>query len=91
MKKKFELDEIELEILRKLIFEESLNLILEESKSLASKNVILSILKQFIQMGLVVAKQPQPNKRSKSGFIYDSDHMGDFNYQITSLGLELII
>jgi len=85
-----ELDPIALGVLEKLIFEEAFDHILQECKDLANSNVIADVLKYLIQHKLVIAKLPLENRRSKAGFMYDTDRMGDYKYQATAKGIKYI-
>lgn len=83
-----DLDNVEKGVLEKLIFEETFENILEECRELALPNVISDVLKYLIQHKLVVAKVPLGNKKSKPGFMYDSDRMSDYTYQATAKGIK---
>lgn len=85
-----ELDLLEKGVLEKLIFEETYESILLECKSLALPNVISDILKYLIQHKCVVAKVVLENKKSKAGFMYDSDRMKDYTYQATAKGIRFL-
>lgn len=85
--KMIELDLVEKGVLEKLIFEETFENIIQESKDLALPNVIADVLKYLIQHKLVVAKYPTETKKSKAGFMYDSDRMKDYTYQATAKGI----
>ncbi len=82
-----DLDRVEKGVLEKLIFEETFENILQECKDLALPNVITDVLKYLIQHKLVVAKYPTETKKSKPGFMYDSDRMKDYTYQATTKGI----
>ena len=82
-----ELDTLETDVLEKLIFEETFDNILAECKTLAAPGVIADVLKYLIQHKLVVAKFPLENKKTKAGFMYDTDHMRDYTYQATAKGV----
>ena len=86
-----DLDLVEKGVLEKLIFEEHFENIVSECSSLALPNVINDILKYLIQHKLVVAKLPSETKKSKSGFMYDSDRMKDYTYQATAKGLKHLL
>jgi len=83
-----ELDPVAQGVLEKLLFEETFDHILEECKEIAAPNVIADVLKYLIQHRLVVAKWPLSNKKSKSGFMYDTDRMNDYVYQVSTKGLD---
>jgi hypothetical protein len=83
-----DLDNIEKGVLEKLIFEERFENILAECRHLALPNVINDALKYLIQHKLVVAKILSENKKSKAGYMYDSDKMKDYTYQATAKGLK---
>ncbi len=85
-----ELDAVEKGVLEKLIFEETFENILGECKNLALPTVIADVLKYLIQHKFVVAKIPFENKKSKSGFMYDSDKMRDYTYQATTKGIRYL-
>jgi hypothetical protein len=85
-----DLDSIEKGVLEKLIFEENYENIIQECRDLALPNVITDVLKYLIQHKLVVAKVPSKAKRSKPGFMYDSDRMSDYTYQATAKGIKYI-
>ena len=85
--KMIELDLVEKGVLEKLIFEETFENILQECRDLALPNVITDVLKYLIQHKLVVAKYPAETKKSKPGFMYDSDRMKDYTYQATAKGI----
>jgi len=85
-----ELDALEKAVLEKLIFEESFDNILLECRDIALPNVISDILKYLIQNKCVVAKVPSENKKSKAGFMYDTDRMKDYTYQATAKGIRFI-
>ncbi len=83
-----DLDLVEKGVLEKLIFEETFENIIQECRDLALPNVIVDVLKYLIQHKLVVAKYPLANKKSKAGFMYDSDRMKDYTYQATAKGIK---
>lgn len=83
-------EQLEVKILEHLIFEETIDHILDECKTVAPSNVIIRILKQLLHQKQVVARTPVPGRSSKPGFIYDSDKMDDYTYQATAKGLNRI-
>lgn len=85
-----DLDNVEKGVLEKLIFEERFENIIQECKELALPNVIADVLKYLIQHKLVVAKYPTETKKSKAGFMYDSDRMKDYTYQATAKGIKCL-
>jgi len=82
-----DLDAVEKGVLEKLIFEETFENIIQECQYLALPNVIADVLKFLIQHKLVVAKYPTETKKTKAGFMYDSDRMKDYTYQATAKGI----
>lgn len=85
-----DLDKVEIGVLEKLIFEETFENMLQECRDLALPNVIADVLKYLIQHKLVVAKVPSATKKSKPGFMYDSDRMNDYTYQATAKGIKYL-
>ncbi len=89
------LDVLEKEVISKLIFEEHFENIINECKPLALPTIIADILKYLIHHKLVVAKYPiEPHigpSKAKSGFMFDSDRMRDYTYQITAKGIKSLV
>ncbi|MFM2376458.1 MAG: hypothetical protein RLZZ165_1555 [Bacteroidota bacterium] len=81
-----ELNPIQRQILRSLIFAEPFGTLVEEVK--ASPHVISSELKFLIARGLVSPMEAGPNDRYRPSIYYDSDNMHAFRYQITAKGLK---
>jgi len=82
-----ELDKYELDILHRLIYPETLKTLLEES--MADEYILSDCLRSLTQKKLIspVVKD-EKSGRFKRVFIYDSDHLEKYSFQITSKGLE---
>lgn len=85
-----ELEAIEKTVLEKLIFDERFENILADCKELAKPSIVEDVLKYLIQHKLVMSRYAGGGKPSKPGFMYDSDHMHDYTYQISAKGLRYI-
>lgn len=86
-----ELEALERAVLEKLIFDERFENILVDCKELAKPNIIEDVLKYLIQYKLVMSRYAGSGKSSKPGFIYDSDHMHDYTYQISAKGIKCLM
>lgn len=80
-----ELNSIQRQILRSLLFPEPFDTLLEEVT--ATQPVIAAELKYLIHKGLV-SPMEESGGRTKPSIYYDSDNMRAFRYQITALGLK---
>ena len=84
-----ELDSIDLEILNALTFPESFGTLLEEVK--APEKIIGDCLKGLMDKDLVhPLSENKQTGRWEKGFFYNSDNMNDYDYQITSKGLDFL-
>lgn len=83
-----EIDKTEKEVLQKMIFAESYDNILNDCKETAPANVITDILKYLLHHKLIVAIPIE--KGGKSGYLFDSDNMHDYQYRITSRGIKML-
>jgi len=86
-----ELEALEIAVLEKLIFDERFENILADCKELAKPSIIEDVLKYLIQYKLVMSRYAEGGKPSKPGFMYDSDHMHDYTYQISAKGLKCLM
>ena len=84
-----ELDTIDLQILNALTFPEPFSLIVEEVN--APVSIIGDSLKTLMVKDLVkpLTENKETNRWEK-GFFYNSDNMHEYQYQITSKGLDLL-
>jgi hypothetical protein len=81
-----ELNPLQRQILRSLIFPEPFDTLVEEVK--ASQPVIAAELKQLITKGLVQPMEADASGRFMPSIYYDTDNMRAFHYQITAQGLK---
>lgn len=81
-----ELDKYELDILQRLIYPESLKTLLEES--IADEFILADCLRSLTQKKLISPMlKDEMSGRFKRIFIYDSDNLEKYYFQITSKGL----
>ena len=78
-----ELDELEISILKCLLFTESFERIVEECKVTDDKNIVADGLKSLLKHKLVRPMNLK-NGEFKSSIVYDSDKMHAFHYQATA-------
>lgn len=81
-----ELNALQHQILRSLLFPEPFDTLVEEVK--ATQPVIAAELKLLITKGLVQPMDQDASGRFKASILYDSDNMRAFYYQITAKGLQ---
>jgi hypothetical protein len=81
-----ELNPLQRQILRSLIFPEPFDTLLEEVKG--SEPVIGAELKHLITKGLVQPMEADAKGGFKPSIYYDTDNMRAFHYQITAKGLK---
>jgi hypothetical protein len=81
-----ELNAIQIQILRSLTFPEPFDTLVEEID--ATQPVIGAELKSLIVMGLVNVVAEDGRGRFKQSFLFDSDNLRAFQYQISAKGLK---
>jgi hypothetical protein len=81
-----ELDELEVSILKSLLFTESFERIVEECTTTKDKNIVADGLKSLLKHKLV---RPMYLKNGEfvASIVYDSDKMYAFQYQATAKGI----
>lgn len=80
---------IEKKVLTSLIFVESFDTILEEVKE--SEYLVADVLKWLIKNKYVSPMQKQEEgEEYKTSFMYDSDNMRAYHYQMTAKGLKFL-
>ncbi len=78
-------EDIELLVLKNLIFPETVSNLLEDTQ--LEKHILLDVIKQLIQKGLVSTVLNNTNLTAKTEIYYDSDHMETYSYKISAKGL----
>ncbi len=79
-----ELPELETEILRLCIFQESFDSICEECKTEKKASIVADAIKNLIHFKLLVAS----NQSNSLSWIYDSDKMSESSFKATVQGVE---
>ncbi|MBL0017085.1 MAG: hypothetical protein RLZZ519_1942 [Bacteroidota bacterium] len=81
-----ELNTLQIQILRALLFPEPFDTLVEEIKE--REPVIGAELKFLIDKSFVLSMEEMPNGSFKPSIFYDSDNMRAFRYQISAKGLQ---
>lgn len=80
---------LEKKILSKLLFTESYDTIVEETKEKAT--LVGSVLKELIKQKLVTPMEYSNEEQDyKPTFMYDADNMRAYRYRITASGLKFL-
>lgn len=81
-----ELDQLEISILKSLLFTESFEQIISECAVTHDKNIVADGLKSLLKHKLVRPMHLKNGEFSTS-MVYDSDKMHSFHYQATAKGI----
>ncbi len=79
-------EEIEKKVLEFLIFPETLQHLLEDTK--LPKNILQDVIKQLLRKGLVNTVKNTSGITAPIEIYYDSDHMHKFAYKISAKGMK---
>jgi len=84
------LDQIEWDILNKLIFRENLASLVEEVGRKEGRFVVADVLKGLLVKGLVQPMVKGPDGIIKPSYAFDSDNLDEYYFIVTGKGLDLL-
>jgi len=84
------LDQIEWDILNKLIFRENLASLVEEVGHKEGKYVVADVLKGLLVKGLVQPMVKGDDGIIRASYAFDSDNLEEYYFIVTGKGLDLL-